>query len=349
MLLFTVGPVQMDRQIQLPYARTIEFSKMMKENEELILSFSHAPAGSEVYFLTGSGTSAMEASVVNGLTPQDRVLIIHGGTFSKRWIEICQTYQIPYDTIDLALGENITDQHFAGRHGYNAVLVNLHETSTGVLYDHEVLKRYCAKERCLLIVDAISTLFADPFDMANMQADLVICASQKALALAPGISFVIASQRMQQRFQQATIPSYYLNLTKAKQMMENGQTPFTPNMEILQQMHQRLSQIQQQSLAKYIDQIHQIAVDFRQKIQDLPFDIPSQSLSNAITPLIPKTGNAYHIFERLYEQYEICICSNRGKYRDQLIRVGHMGNLTFSDNDRLIAALKEIMEEMVKP
>ena len=49
MINFTVGPVQMDEETrmlgknQIPYFRTSEFSKIMKENESLLCNFFDAP------------------------------------------------------------------------------------------------------------------------------------------------------------------------------------------------------------------------------------------------------------------------------------------------------------------
>ena len=61
--------------------RTPEFSELMKENERLMVKFMEAEEGSRALFLTGSGTSAMEAAVMNLFTKQDRLLIVNGGSF----------------------------------------------------------------------------------------------------------------------------------------------------------------------------------------------------------------------------------------------------------------------------
>ena len=98
MLNFTVGPVQSSKEIcalgaeQIPYFRTAEFSKVMLENERFMLQFSHAPTNSRAVFLTGSGTASMEAAVLNTLTSTDKVLIVNGGSFGQRFVEICKNY-----------------------------------------------------------------------------------------------------------------------------------------------------------------------------------------------------------------------------------------------------------------
>ena len=44
----------------------------------------------------------------------------------------------------------------------------------------------------------------------------------------------------------------------------------------------------------------------------------------------------------LKDEYKIWVCPNGGELRDSVCRVGHIGNLTLEDNDRLIDALKEM-------
>ena len=89
MLNFTVGPVMTWDNIlniggqQVPYFRTSEFSDIMIENERLMCEFACAPENSRTVFLTGSGTMAMEAAVINFLSPDDRALVINGGSFGQ--------------------------------------------------------------------------------------------------------------------------------------------------------------------------------------------------------------------------------------------------------------------------
>lgn len=97
MINFAVGPVQMDEEIralgaeEVPYFRTPEFSAIMKENERLMKQFTGAPEDARAVFLTGSGTAAMEAAVMNLFTECDRVLVVNGGSFGARFAKICET------------------------------------------------------------------------------------------------------------------------------------------------------------------------------------------------------------------------------------------------------------------
>ena len=74
-------------------------------------------------------------------------------------------------------------------------VVNLDETSTGVLYDIEMISEFCKRNNLFLLVDSISSFLCDPFDMEKLGVNCVITGSQKALALAPGISLIVLDSK----------------------------------------------------------------------------------------------------------------------------------------------------------
>ena len=158
MINFTVGPVQSSdlvRRIgkeQVPYFRTPEFSEIMLENERLIKKFSNSEDDARVVFITGSGTASMEATVINTLTDKDRVLIVNGGSFGQRFVDLCTLHEISYTEIKLLPGKSLIKEHLTPyeNQGYTAFLVNLHETSTGVYYDLELMSDFCSRNGLFL-------------------------------------------------------------------------------------------------------------------------------------------------------------------------------------------------------
>lgn len=354
MLNFTVGPVQSAEEIcaigaeQVPYFRTAEFSEIMLESEQLMLKFAHAPKGSRAVFLTGSGTASMDAAVLNTLSSSDKVLVVNGGSFGHRFVEICQTYHIACDEIKLSFGQALTEEHLTPYHkkGYTAFLVNVHETSTGVHYNMDLISRFCRQNNLFLIVDAISSFLADPFDMTAYEADIMLTGSQKALACPPGVSIMVLSPKALDRIEESTAACYYLDLKNALKNAQRGQTPFTPAVGILRQIHARLQAIEAAGGAESeIKKVAALAQDFRRKIKDLPIEIVSESMSNAVTPLHPKKGNAYEVFLTLKDHYGIWICPNGGELKDKVFRVGHIGALTPKENDILVAAFTDLVKK----
>jgi len=351
MINFSVGPVQSSDAVramgaeQVPYFRTAEFSATMLENEQLILKFAKASEGSRAVFMTTSGTGSMEATVVNVLTPQDKVLVVNGGSFGHRFVELLAIHNIPFTEIVPPQQDSVTAAQLAAfdGQGYTALLVNIHETSTGVLYNAGALSRFCERNGMLFLVDAISSFLADDFDMAGLGVDVMIAGSQKALACPPGVSILVLSPRALERVAGNDPHCLYLDLKGALKDQERGQTPFTCAVGTLLQIHVRLKEIEANGgVESETRKIAALAADFRSKIKGLPFEICSKRLSNAVTPLHPLRGSAYDIFLKLKNEYGIWICPNGGDLKDRIFRVGHIGALTPADNDVLIAALKEV-------
>ena len=353
MLNFTVGPVMFGETVrgigaeQVPYFRTPEFSEIMLENERLVKLFIKAEKDARVVFITGSGTSSMEATVMDVLSPDDKVLVIDGGSFGHRFVQMLELHHIPYSIIKMEFGHNIKKEQlieFEGK-GYTAFLVNIDETSTGVLYDKKLISDFCRRNNMLFVVDAISSFLADDFDMADLGVDVVIAGSQKALACPPGISLIVLSKRAQECVEEHPMKCMYLSLKEALKNGERGQTPWTPAVGILRQINARLREIESAGgVENETSKIAAIAADFRKRIQDMPFEIVSESLSNCVTPLHPTTTSAYDIFTILKNEYNIWVCPNGGELQDKVFRVGHIGALTIEDNIKLVDALKDMQK-----
>ena len=351
MLNFTVGPVMSSEDVlevashSTPYFRTPEFSKIMQENEKLMLQFLNAPEKSRCVFLTTSGTGAMESCVMNVLNSKDKVLVINGGSFGQRFVELCCLHNLQMEEIKVDFGCQITKEQLIKyeNRGYTALLVNMHETSSGVLYDMELIAEFCKKNHILLIVDAISAFLADKLDMNALGAAVVITGSQKALAVQPGISIVALSVDALERIEENTEKCMYLSLKAALKNGERGQTPFTPAVTTLLQIHRRLNGILESGgVNQERNHIKEIASNFRNQIKELPFSFVAESMSNAVTALYTKKKNAQEIIRILKEEYQIWVCPNGGNMADSVFRIGHIGYITKEDNNALIAAFMDM-------
>ena len=313
-----------------------------------MLKFSVAPKGSRAVFITGSGTASMEATIMNVMTSQDRALVVNGGSFGTRFCKICEMHGVPYDEIKLEIGRQLrmSDvEAVATSHQYSAFIVNKHETSTGVHYDMRLISEYCKAHGLLLIVDNISSFLCDEFNMAELGADIMITGSQKALACPPGVSIIVLSPRALERVEKNNPKCMYFDLREALANQMRGQTPFTPAVGTLLQINARLKKIDSVGgVDVEVRRSSELAAYFRSKIKDLPLEIVSESLSNAVTPLHPTNGiSAYDIFLKLKNEHEIWVCPNGGDMRDKIFRVGHMGCLDETDYDTLVAALKTVL------
>ncbi len=277
-ILFTPGPVMLDAEVRgvggrpMVYHRTDAFSRRIENCERLLKAACGARPEDRVIMLTASGTGAMEAAVTNLFAPGEKVLVVNSGDFGRRFLEICEGHGCRAIEIALAPGRQIRSSQLEAvdASGCAELLVNHHETSTGGLLDLGLISRFCREHGLLLVVDAIGSFLADPLSVAAAGIDALIVSSQKALALPPGMSFVVLSARAAERARQPRRRSYYFDFRKYLDDIVRGQTPFTPAVGLILQLERRLEQVAAAGPAAVIGGVARLALDFRRRIGGLP-------------------------------------------------------------------------------
>lgn len=351
MINFTVGPVMSCEEVlkvashSTPYFRTPEFSEIMIQNEKLMLKFLNAPEKSRCVFLTTSGTGAMESCVMNILNDQDKVIVINGGSFGHRFAQLCELHGHEIAEVRCEFGHQIKKEQLevlSGK-GYTALLINMDETSSGVLYDIPLISQFCKENGILLIIDAISAFITDEISMRKFDAAAVIIGSQKALACQPGIAAIALAPAALERIENNQEKCMYLSLKSALKNMERGQTPFTPAVTTLLQINKRLITMEKSGgIEEERSKIAELVHYFRERIVDYPFKFVAEDKSNAVTALHPTTCGAKEIVRVLKDEYGIWACPNGGDLADEIFRIGHIGSITKEDYDVLLAAFKDM-------
>ena len=354
MRLFTIGPVEMyPEQMtigaqQVPYFRNQEFSDVSLDIMRMMKTALHADPESEVILLTCSGTGAMESTVINCFTEQDKVLVIDGGSFGHRFAQLFDLHNIPNRPVVIPRDRALTidDLNAAAEEGMTALVVNIHETSTGQLYDIKMLSDFCRERNMLLIVDAIAAFLADPIDMTEMGIDAVIVSSQKALALAPGLSIVTASPRLLEHVDKIQCGCMYLDWKSHIENGKRGQTPFTPAVRLFYELQNRLHIIMDEGVDSCIAQCAENAKRFRARLGELGLSHPAFPLSNAETPVIfPEGLDAHDVYQRLIDRYGFVVNPSGGDLASRQFRVAHVGNNSAEHFEALADAIKTIIEE----
>jgi len=343
--IFTPGPVKMSQEIleigakQTPYFRNGAFSEVTFACEKSLLKMVNAPKDSKVIFLTASGTAGMESVVMNLLSKDDNALVVHGGGFGGRFVDICAIHKVPHTDFKVQ-HSNLSDiETLAPKEAYTSLIVNAHETSVGHLYDLDAMGEFAKKNNLFYIVDAISMLVTDPIDMHKQGIDVVIASSQKGLALPPGLTMVILAPSALERVKD--VENMYFNFKDYLRNGERGQTPYTPAVTIMLQLEARLAQIEREGgVEKSIQKAKEIAEYFRESIKDLPLEAYTPFMPNAMTTLTPTDGkSAMDIVDALEEQSKVMVCPNGGAERETIFRVSHMGDMSKAYVDVLIDAL----------
>jgi aspartate aminotransferase-like enzyme len=344
--IFTPGPVKMPKEVleigakQTPYFRNNKFSKVVLECEEMLLSMLNAPKDSRVVFLTASGTAGMEAVVMNLFGKDDSAIVVNGGGFGQRFVDLCKSYDVKHT--ELKANDNLANiKNLINPKDENSFIVNAHETSIGLLYDLDAIGSFCKENNLLNIVDAISMFITDKIDMQKQNINCVIISSQKGLALPPGLTMVVLDKKAQRRV--VDVKSHYFNFKNYLKDGLRGQTPYTPAVTIILQLQARLKQIQKSGgVEATIKKAKELARYFREQISGLPLKFYTPYMPNAMTALVPIDGkSAKDIVDDFENSYKTILCPNGGELKDKVFRIGHMGDLTKKDIDKLISELKK--------
>src|SRR5262245_29345174 len=156
-----------------------------------------------VIIFPSSGTGAVEAALVNTLSPGDRVLIFETGHFSQVWRGIAERLGLIVDYVPGSWRRGASETDLEGRlsadekHTFKAVVVVHNETSTGVTSRIGALRKTMDRvgHPALLIVDAVSSLASIAFLQDEWQVDVTVVGSQKGLMLPPGLGFNAVSDK----------------------------------------------------------------------------------------------------------------------------------------------------------
>lgn len=355
MKLFTIGPVEpypetlAVRSKPIPYFRTADFSALVLENNRMLLSLLETVPESRIVTLTASGTGAMEAAVLNCIGPSGKALIVNGGTFGRRFSEICRRWEIRYEEIIVPYGKTLTEKElepYAGC-GCTHFLINLHETSTGQLYDIGIIRRFCRDNGLRLIADAVSTFLCDDFKMDAWGMDAVIFSSQKGLCVSPGMSFVALNEYMTNYVQRnrRLLPLYF-DFKACLRDGLRGQTPYTPAAGILLEINEALHRILRTGKTRWLSDIREKGCIFRNACRKIGgLTIPDYPLSNALTPVFLSRGNAPEVYHRLRQDFQMEVNpTGDERLKTHLLRIAHIGNTTVKDHLRLANAIGMIQE-----
>jgi aspartate aminotransferase-like enzyme len=333
--------------------RSSEFTQLLaRVSEDLKYLFQ---TQHEVLILTASGTGAMEAAVVSLLAPGDRVAVIRAGKFGGRWVELCETYGAAVTVIDVAWGAAVDPGQVAdtlARAGrVEAVFATHSETSTGVLHDIEAIGRVVKDHGSLFVVDAVSGLGANELRPDDWHVDVVVTGSQKGLMLPPGLAFISVSPRAWEYAHQGRIPSYYLNLVRAREALHKGTTPYTPAVSLIMGLDEALQTVRSISLEGILAHHARLASATRAGVNALGLSLFAQRPSNVLTSVaLPPDMDGNALLKTIKTECGVIIANGMEQYRGRTLRIAHLG-YAVSPFDMLVAisALEHGLARMGHP
>ena len=345
--LLTPGPVMIPPESLGEMARPI-FHHRTPESDELMMRVVRGlkyilGTKNDVFVLSSSGTGAMEAAVVNFLSPGDRVLVASAGLFGQRFGEIVRAYGADLLTIQAPYGQALdskeVERALRKEPDIKMVAATLCETTTGVVNDIKALAEIVKDSSAIMVVDAVSGLGADELRTDLWGVDVVIGASQKALMAPPGVALISVSPKAWSLAESAELPKFYWNLKSYKAKFP--QSPFTPPISLMSGLSRSLDIIEGMGLEKFYDRSRRYARGVRAGIVALGLELFAAVPSNTVTAVNPPTDlDAEAIVRTMSEEYGITIAGGQGELKGKIFRIGNVGYVDEFDILAAIAALE---------
>jgi aspartate aminotransferase-like enzyme len=307
----------------------------------------------EVLLLTGSGSGAMEAAIVNTLSPGDRVLAVIIGGFGDRFADIADAFGANVDRMQVEWGEAADPAALAERLAtadpYRAVLLTHNETSTGVANPLRELAAavHAAPDDPLALVDGISGLGAMPFEMDAWGVDLVVSASQKAWMASPGIAIAAIGERARAAEAAARMPRFYWDFAEARKWASKGQTPWTPAVAVLYGLRVGVRRLLDEGRERTWARHQAIAAGSQAGLEGLGLRLVArpQDRSATVTAAWLPEGLDWGPFNADMRGRGLVVAGGQGKWAGRIMRFGHMGMVEIEEMVDAVRVMGETMAD----
>ncbi len=322
-----------------------EFEQMLKGVTDKLKQLFQTK--NDVFLLTGSGTSGLEAAIVNTLSPGDKILSVSIGVFGERFATIAQRFGAEVIPLRFEWGKaadaDVVRQALQADAKIKAVLITHNETSTGVTNDLASINTVIKKFDKLLLVDSISGLGSVELPVDEWHCDVAVTCSQKGWMVPPGLAMVSVSPKAWQAHANAKMPRFYWDFTQAKRYLERGQTPWTPAVSLVFALSVSLEIMLKEGLPNVIARHARVGKAAREGVKSLglPLFAEEDCASNTVTAVSSSNGlNTKKLLQILREEHQIVLGGGQQKLDGKIFRIGHLGWVTENDIKKVISALE---------
>ena len=333
--------------------RSGEFQAIVRRTTEQ-LKWLHQTT-SDVLVITGSGTAAMEAGIINTLSRGDKVLCGDNGKFGERWVKVARAYGLDVEVIQAEWGQPLDPEAFRSAleadsaKAIKAVILTHSETSTGVINDLESIARHVkAHGTALTLADCVTSLGATNVPMDDWGLDVVASGAQKGYMLPPGLSFVAMSARAWEAYERSDLPKFYLDLGPYRKTAAQDSNPFTPAVNLYFGLEAALEIMQKEGLEAIFARHarHRAAAQAGMKAMGLPLFAAEGCGSPAITAVAPEGIDAEQLRKAVKEKFDILLAGGQDHLKGKVFRIGHLGYVCDRDVLTAVAAIEATLQSL---
>ncbi len=333
--------------------RSADFQKIVKRTTAQ-LKWLHQTSG-DVLAITGSGTAAMEAGIINVLSKGDRVLCGDNGKFGERWVKVAKAYGLDVQVIKADWGQPLDPEAFRAAleadtgKAIRAVILTHSETSTGVINDLQTIAGHVrAHGTALTIADCVTSLGATNVPMDEWGLDVVGSGSQKGYMMPPGLAFVAMGERAWTAYERSDLPKFYLDLGKYRKSAAADSNPFTPAINLYFALEASLEIMQAEGLEAIFARHdrHRRATQAAMKAIGLPLYAAEGHGSPAITAVAPEGIDAEALRKKVKDRFDILLAGGQDHLKGKVFRIGHLGFVCDRDVITAVAAIEATLQEL---
>ncbi len=347
-LLFLPGPMQVPDYVRAAGDRPL-FNHRSPQMMELLSRLQNGckplfGTSNDIMFSASSGTGAMESAIVNLTSPGDEVIVMVGGSFATRWVDMAAAHGLTprVAEVDWRRGASIGEIEGALKQ-WPAAQVVFHtwsESSTGVLNDLAEAGKLIRSQNKIFAVDAVSGLAVSPMSMDEWNIDVIVAGSQKGLMVSPGLGVIAVGPRAWEKSATAKSARFYFDWRKLK-----GAVPFTPALSLLLELDGALEYIQAEGMENIFKRRAHVADRIRDLVKRSGMEIYALKPGNGITGVVPPKGFDIPAFrQRLEKDFGIQISGGLGKIKDSTFRIGHVGHATDEELDYFIHSFERCLK-----
>ena len=291
-----------------------------------------------VVIYPSSGTGAWEASIVNTLSPGDRVLMFETGHFADLWRRMAENMGLTVDYIPGHWGRGADVNQLESRlhadaaHQIKAVMVVHNETSTGTTSPVASIRQVMDRlgHPALLIVDAISSLGAMYYRHDEWRVDVTVAGSQKGLMLPPGLGFNAISKKALRACENARLPRSYWDWRDMLKQNKAGFFPYTPATNLLYGLRESILMLNEEGLENVFHRHDRHAAATRAAVQGWGLEIvckaPEDYSSTVTAVRVPTGHDADTLRKIILTNFDMSLGGGLSKLEGKAFRIGHLGS-----------------------
>jgi aspartate aminotransferase-like enzyme len=347
--LLSPGPTPIPNEVALAMSetmihhRTPQFNKVFEEARQGLKTLFGT--NGDVLILASSGTGAMEAAVANLFSPGDKVLVINGGKFGERWLNIANAFGLDPIEVKVEWGQavnvDVVERQLKLQPDIQSVMIQASETSTTVLHPVKEIAKL-TKNGPLFLVDGVTAVGVLPVPLDEWGIDALVTGSQKALMLPPGLGFIALSERAWQKTKKAKLPRFYFDLNLERKNQAKGSGAFTPAVSLIFGLRASLNMMAREGFDRVYARHARMARATRAAATAMGLKLlaPDSPSPAATGIFLPDGLDADKVLDYLRDQMGVILAEGQDQLKGKAIRIAHVGYMGAFDVITAIAALE---------